>query len=910
MPTTGHAQDGPVLTGDEAEEFAAALRRAVVPRDRQAKARDLLPPVLLLAHGETEEDADGARARAARAVDELEGCLRAQGAKLVPYARVSAARLRAARGGWPVSTDIGTQLAEDPPRRTGRLRLRDFALAQDVVAWALGPDADPQGGEALRDHAYARHLRRAPLARTLWRLGGGDPGAAAGPSWFTFAVSVLLRPLFQTFPRWWWARRRDRRLLWSARSGWYADWRGIGHGRRAVGFFEHAARLVAPAGPEGRQEAVAVLERLVLRALLHDLKSAARPGRLSPWRRRRLTRYVLLLELPDGAGEEAPGAEFLAEYAAAARETGCAAVVVVAAGPARTAPADGERIGLARAAARWDRAAGLPTGATAPLLVDLPARSGAGGSALAPVAPRTFRMGPATELVLGFTALVAGLGVLAPLLLWPAVGGDGGADAGCIGGPATAPVASAPLEAGSVSPKEQYQRVVDMIEAQNRQAEEAASQLHRQVRTVVHLGSTIPATLDRERFDGAIPELRGIALAQQDLNREAGNDDQKVWLRVERVEAGERFARAPAEAREIVRKAATNPKIIGVVGITQSRTETMEAVRILGGAGIPTIGTTATADQMQVNRYYRSMAPSNSREARIVSEFARKARIVEDSSGSCAPAEAAVVIEDPTDLYSRTIGEDFAARFGGRPHILQYSPNASDSPPGSGGDRVTQEESIHAVAEAVCERITAEPRTVVYWASRSREFAAFLSSFGDDTPCEGRKLTVLGGNELTNAALTGTFRDPAWLRLYHSAHVLPVGYQRSDTARQFSDAYARTFGRKDLWRNDGHAALAYDGMQLVAAAANEAYAGTDGREVNRSNVQSSLYRGIRKEGASGYLDFDRSGGAVSTDKPLVVLHRARGGSEPVLSCGAFAQNTGQVTRWGPDQEFACPRDGR
>ncbi|MBL1112509.1 hypothetical protein JK364_08850 [Streptomyces sp. 110] len=38
--------------GAGTEEFIDALKGAVVPRDRKAKARDLLPPVLLLASGE------------------------------------------------------------------------------------------------------------------------------------------------------------------------------------------------------------------------------------------------------------------------------------------------------------------------------------------------------------------------------------------------------------------------------------------------------------------------------------------------------------------------------------------------------------------------------------------------------------------------------------------------------------------------------------------------------------------------------------------------------------------------------------------------------------------------------------------------------------------------------------------
>jgi hypothetical protein len=313
---------------------------------------------------------------------------------------------------------------------------------------------------------------------------------------------------------------------------------------------------------------------------------------------------------------------------------------------------------------------------------------------------------------------------------------------------------------------------------------------------------------------------------------------------------------------------------------------------------------------MQSGVYFHHIAPPSSREAEIASAFTRRANIVSDASGGCAPAEAAVVVQDPNDLYSTSLGNSFTREFesgGGSVQQLWYSPDAGSPGPAPAG--VSWEESIHGLAVSVCDQLRRSPdtHTVVYWASRSREFDAFLNDFTDSIPCSGDPLTVVGGNELTNAALSGVYENPAWLRLYHAVHVLPAGQSPSHISLGFNAAYARDFGSDDPWRNDGHAALAYDTMQVMAEAANMAYESSDGQSVSRESVQVILASGIQKAGASGAIDFPARE-PVSRDKPLAILYHTDGGAEPVLSCGAFEANDPPIERWGPDDEFACPRD--
>ncbi|MGV9854518.1 hypothetical protein ACWDWU_38045 [Streptomyces sp. NPDC003442] len=103
----------------------------------------------------------------------------------------------------------------------------------------------------------------------------------------------------------------------------------------------------------------------------------------------------------------------------------------------------------------------------------------------------------------------------------------------------------------------------------------------------------------------------------------------------------------------------------------------------------------------------------------------------------------------PRWWWGRRRTRRLAERFGARPFTLEYTPGGRGGGLAQGQspkDGVARKESIGEPADAVCERITANPRTVVYWASRALQFSAFLDDFGDNTACEGRKLTVLGGS--------------------------------------------------------------------------------------------------------------------------------------------------------------------
>ncbi|USA01180.1 hypothetical protein NCG97_11560 [Streptomyces lydicamycinicus] len=198
-------------------------------------------------------------------------------------------------------------------------------------------------------------------------------------------------------------------------------------------------------------------------------------------------------------------------------------------------------------------------------------------------------------------------------------------DTRCVGGDRPA-AAGSQTERVEVRPKQWYQDALDRIDRQNKEAEKYAAD--RAVRTVVLFESAPPTSAEDTIFDGAIPELRGVAMWQQRLIEDAASDSSRVPLRVEVRRAGAGFRDAVPAVRDLIQDVKQEnsgeayEQIVGVLGFAQSTKQTQEAVKELGAIGMPMVGTTATADEMQQSDSYWPFTPANSTEAGIEAAFA------------------------------------------------------------------------------------------------------------------------------------------------------------------------------------------------------------------------------------------------------------------------------------------------
>ncbi len=134
-----------------------------------------------------------------------------------------------------------------------------------------------------------------------------------------------------------------------------------------------------------------------------------------------------------------------------------------------------------------------------------------------------------------------------------------------------------------------------------------------------------------------------------------------------------------------------DPTVLGVVGLDRTTSVTRTATKLLDTAGIPTAGTTLSADGFADGlTYYRPLSASNAREADVIADYVRSVvpayfrlrRDLYNSDGESRPLRVTIYhpAGDPAsprtgyhDLYVETLVRDLRDRFSGRPDGLTVS---------------------------------------------------------------------------------------------------------------------------------------------------------------------------------------------------------------------------------------------
>lgn len=869
-----------------ADVFVREFPTAVAPANRKLLATR--PPLFVL---RVPGDATAYESGVHRVVEALRRSIDQDG-RLVPYTH-----LPAAADSVLLSERAGTTL--EAPEHMTPDRLPHFHVLRDLVAYIREHPERWPGSRAKELRAHACDRQQEADRGLLGLLPTSGPPADSVRGWL---ISIGWLSFTRTLPRWLWSRWISRKVM----RAWLADLPVAAGGRKLFPVMDQIADVQAARLRNNplHEEALQVLDELLARALLEDLRTPA-VGGILPKRRRRTARPVLLVELPPPGAEGSRAAERFLRALNRARETAQQpGPLVVAVGQ----PSPSLLAELGDPAESNFTQAGLQLGQKdgPPVLVTFGEDAVRGpGLPIRRVDPDTFRLSwrTTTSVLASLTALVltaAGLTVANTL----------STDRSCVGGnDSVAESARAvPVE---VAAKSWYDAARKAIDAENKRAERFAAE-GRTVRTVVAFGSANPQDGRDALFDGTIPELRGIALWQRRLNEEAVSDDSRVPLRVEVRPTGQGFHNAEREAERLVAGTSKEnaaghhdyEKVIGVLGYAQSRDETKAALQVLGRAGIPAVGTTATADELLVGtatRNYWPLTPANSTEARIEADFASQANIVErrGSPDSCSPAQRAIVIESSADLYSRSLAAKFRQEFPGPTQVFNFNQQGDFAQVPAG---VTSVPSAAELADQLCRALQAEPDTVVYWSARARDFTAFINAVDLQGTCIDHDVTVLGGNELTNVAMTEAYSDKNWLRLYYSAHRMPVTDDRASAkTRQFVKEYdtfvkATTKGL-DPWRQDGHSAVAYDAFHVLSQAVDRA--ALRDASVRRESVLTSLGGGVTFDGATGYVTYDRGSNAPPLDKTLVLLRQLAQRPETVLVCGAYRQGMSSGAQGAP-----------
>ncbi|MFI7700187.1 hypothetical protein [Nonomuraea sp. NPDC049480] len=806
------------------------------------------------------------------------------GAAITPIALIEAMRRRLTRDDGRslvphVVVKPGASVAEKiqgglkVPGGWGKLRFPQYQVFE-----AVGEKTD--SGMEAEDRAFKG------LHPSLYRFMLQPAGADAISVWFRRCLFVLVFACWLEQLRFGWSWRRRMR------QGWFPEFAGGAGGD----FFNRAATLMQ-GSDERRKEAL-------LRALLCDM-DAAFTRRLSPWRRRRRSGFMLFVENDDELAD-------LIEKAAVDTEVRHITVVSARSGSAE------HPLSLDRATLQLMRGEDTKFEVTtASISASITADELAANSKI--------KARPGNSAIAG---LVAFLQVVLPCAGGLAAANEFGLlpwrrDVTCIG--ETTGHGSV-TSAGVLSPEDAtrlYNEDKKAIEAENNRVRDLARtnpEKKYTIKTVVYLGSGVTGVFDDGvAYNGVIPEMRGIRLAQRKMNelaernpRTKDNLSGNVFVVVDIREAGKDYAQAPEIARQVVQQ--STETVLGVIGLGESRQQTLDALKILGDGGLPMLGMGATSEDMQKHPLYRQISYDNPYQTSMFKAFVRQANIIRvGGSDDCAPAGNAVVIGDPTDNYSLRLAENIAAEFGiDRDRVIWYPRPGEVISAHPKGTLVSNDTEL---IEKTCGQLQRSPDdTVIFWPGRAERLRDFLDKAKDSGACPPW-FTVVSGADLTTTAVLKERFPTSFdkVTLYYAAHALvsrPPNSAGIEYDRRYVDTYKT---RNDAWYDHWRGPVAYDGLVTMATGINTVCRENGPAGCGRGSVASHLrYRiggrsGLR--GATGILRFVKdpwsTAGFTPIEKRFLMLRATPAGPSVVMECG-HRDTDDRRTAWGPANKFECP----
>ncbi|MGW1806038.1 ABC transporter substrate-binding protein [Streptomyces sp. NPDC002078] len=807
----------------------------------------------------------------------------------VPHAVVDDAELT---GGFLAAVDR-VALKFQLTMSSGRLPLRAFHTCRAVLESERGTGDLQSQQQPIVDSLYAELLKR---RRTL--RAGAYTADFLGQHVLTGWLQGLVAAMVVGVPKlcYGWFLRH-----WGLR--WVAD------ECHAANFLD-AALSFCRDGELDREDAR--VRRILLRALLTDLRRATRDRtRLSHlWARRRWSFVVLIPEI-DGA--DGPGRAFLGTFAELAGDHPSRPLLVLA-GCAGPPPDYAVPLG-----ADLDRPNGIADKVFAVLsedspepvrLVTLPADDDAEGTAKNKIEKGTgitvrkdHPLDWVRPSVLPVLALATAAFYLTPVSLWP-------------GTARSAPPSCVTVRTGErvgVSDGEQCDLAVpggpgkELRDLERQVAEENARIPDGRYRTLVFLA---PLSLQQGVYDDpplGLQILRGAIAQQHKLN--AGVRQNKMPIRLLIANTGQYFQygahndatpKDPDVAQMIISRQRED-HIAAVIGITQSRPESLKAVQELDQAGIPVIANGVSGSTMvgpdSPQRYFQISAP-NTRLGPIFADFVRRSPEIHHLTSG---RPHSVVVYDPTDTsFSTDLRNVFVRAY--RPY--------------GGIDEVTYSEKPGAttpdsIATDVCNKVSATHGIVVYLA-RSGVLPSLLNAMqsagGQCQPPEGTTIPLIAESapidfQLHPARTAGAY---PYMTLFYETANAPTSDPR-DPYAQFTQDFAAVFGHLSA---DADAAGGFDTVGIVSKVIENLLPASQDVQPNDIYLWLTAHGVSQYPGASGVLQLDAKN-KYPPDKAVYIreITQPGGATSTLLSCGILPDRQNRA-KWGtPPATFPCPREG-
>ncbi|WP_328752947.1 hypothetical protein OHT57_46105 [Streptomyces sp. NBC_00285] len=776
---------------------------------------------------------------------------------------------------------------------SGRLRLRAFHTCRAVLESERGTGDLQSQQQPIVDALYAELLKR----RWSLRVGGHMAdflGQRVLTGWLQGIVAAAVVGVPKLFYRWFLRR-------WGLR--WVAD-----ECRTAT--FLDAALSFCREGELDREDPR--VRRILLRALLTDLRAATRRrSRLSHlWARRRWSFVVLIPEIDAVDG---PGRALLGTFAELAGDHPSRPLLVLA-GCAGPPPDYAVPLG-----ADLDRPNGIADKVFAVLsednaepvrLVALPAEDDTEGTARNKIEKgsgitvrKDHFLDWVRPSVLPVLALATAAFYLLPVSLWPGTARP--EPPSCV----TVPTG----ERVGVTDGEQCDLAVpgdpgkELRELERQVAKENARIPAGRYRTLVFLA---PLSLQKGVYDDpplGLQILRGAIAEQHRLN--AGVRQNKMPVRLLIANTGQYFQygarndKAPKDpdVAQMIIDRQREDHIAAVIGITQSRRQSLRAVQELDRASIPVVANGVSGSTMvgpdSPQRYFQISAP-NTRLGPVFADFIRHSPEIHRLTGS---RPHAVVVYDPTDpSFSTDLRNVFLHAYqpyGGIEEIT-YSEKPGATTPDS-------------IATDVCNKVSATHGIVVYLA-RSGVLPSLLNAMqsagGQCQPAQGTTIPLIAESAPIDFQLdpARTARAYPYMTLFYETANAPTSDPR-DPYAQFTQDFAAVFGHLSA---DADAAGGFDTVGIVSKVIENLLPASPDVQPNDIYLWLTAHGVSQYPGASGVLRLDAKN-KYPPDKAVYIreITQPDGATTTLLNCGILPDRQNRRT-WGtaPDT-FPCPRKG-
>lgn len=361
--------------------------------------------------------------------------------------------------------------------------------------------------------------------------------------------------------------------------------------------------------------------------------------------------------------------------------------------------------------------------------------------------------------------------------------------------------------------------------------------------TIVYFSTLSAPKLYSSTLNGVREELRGLAAAQRNASMNGG-----PLIRIEFANGGDRMTHGRAVAEQIVRFAEreknSDSPVIGVIGLGGSWTGTQEAIKKLGAAGLPMVGTTTSADDFQqTSKLYHQVGPDNEQQAQFIKRYL----------DTFHPGKNLTVYYSGSadDLYSPNLANDLTEVYRPRP---------------APGIRFSAETRIHCGEQEVA-----------FFTGRADELRTFLNTLRNTcNPGSGASPHVMAGDDITKFMLRDELDGSVTGNLEYTSF---YGKTSEDTGVEL----------------EGRASLAYDAFNVLnRALTNVVGARLPSKEERGVPVDGlSVWRGIAEIkapdksifGITGHLDYAGGSGQVPEQKRISIMRAVgQGMPYPVWTC--------------------------